>query len=466
MSSRKAEVLRLAWPAVGSYILHNAYRINDQFWIQGLGPSAQAAIGTSFFVIIMNFAAIFLAAGGTLSLVARATGAGDKEGAHSVTRHAILFGISIALVLGGIGATFTEEIVSVLGLPPDAAAFAVEYLGTLYLYLAPIALVPVLDNAFIGRGLTKIPLVLDFAAIGINYFLNPIMIYGGSAVAEMKIGGIAPIGAGLADTIANGVGVEAMGMRGAALATCLSRTVTILAGLAILKFGMGMSLFGSLRPKLSRIFAIGRISVPVSGSILVFASVYLLLLNRVVAPLSTEVKAGLGIGFQVFEGLAFPCYLGVGIAGASLVGQKLGARDPDGAFEVVAAARFVARCLGLLMTAVFLFLGSWIVPIFTQDAGVELETLRYVGILAFSQYWVSVENVNEKILLGAGYTRPIFWIAGLGNILRIPLAWLFASFFGFGAAGVWWAINLTTYLKAGLFWKTVQRGKWLERLGR
>jgi len=465
MTSRKLEVLRLAWPAVGSYILHNAYRINDQFWIQGLGPSAQAAIGTSFFVIILNFAAIFLAAGGTLSLVARATGAGDREGAHSVTRHAVLFGVVIALLLGLIGTTFTEEIVSVLGLPPDAAQFAVEYMGTLYLLLTPIALVPVLDNSFIGRGRTKIPLVLDFAAIGINYFLNPILIYGGTAVAEMKIGGQVPIGAGLADSLADSLGIEAMGMRGAALATCLSRTATVLIGLAILRYGMGMSFFGSLKPKLSRLYQIAKISFPVSGSILVFASVYLLLLNQVLAPLSTEVKAGLGIGFQVFEGLAFPCYLGVGIAAASLVGQKLGARDADGAFEVVSAARFVARCLGLLMTGVFIFLGPLIVPLFTQDPGVERETLLYISILAFSQYWVSVEAVNEKILLGAGYTRPIFWISGLGNLLRIPLAWALASHFGFGAAGVWWAINSTTYLKAGLFWKTVQRGKWLLRLG-
>ncbi len=464
--SRKAEVLRLAWPAVGSYILHNAYRINDQFWIQGLGPSAQAAIGTSFFVIILNFAAIFLAAGGTLSLVARATGAGDREGAHSVTRHAVLFGIGLALVIGVIGTSFTDTIVSALGLPPDASAYAVEYLGTLYIFLTPLALVPVLDNAFIGRGKTAIPFVLDFAAIGINYFLNPIMIYGGSAALEIDLNGAAPFGAEFADSIATTLGIEGFGMRGAALATCLSRTATILAGLLILKFGFGMGFFGSWRPKLSRILAIAKISLPVSGSILIFASVYLLILRLVLEPLSTEVKAGLGIGFQVFEGLAFPCYLGVGIASASLVGQKLGAHQPEAALQVVHAARFVARCLGLIMTAVFFFLGAHIVPIFTQDPGVELETLRYVGILAFSQYFVSVETVNEKVLLGAGHTRPIFWIAFLGNALRVPLAWLFASPLGFGAAGVWWAINLTTYLKAGLFWKTVERGTWLKRLGR
>lgn len=466
MTSRKREVLRLAWPAVGSYILHNAYRINDQFWIQGLGADAQAAVGASFFVIILNFAALFLAAGGALALVARATGANDTERAHSVTRHAIFFATMIALVIGFFGAAYTEEIVAILGLPPGGATFAEEYLKTLYIFLVPIALVPVLDNSFIGRGKTKIPLMLDCAAIGINYFLNPIMIYGGTAVAEMDLGGVVPFGAEWADSIANTFNVEAGGMRGAALATCLSRTVTTLAGIAILRFGFGMHLLGSLKPKLARLIEIAKISAPVSGSIAVFAGVYLLLFTLVLRPFSIEVKAGMGIGFQVFEGLAFPCYLGVGMAAASLVGQKLGAGNPKEAMEVVKAARFVGRCLGVFMTIVFLFVGEWIVPFFTQDPAVKIETLRYVGILAFSQYWVSVEAVNEKTLLGAGYTRPIFWISSLGNVLRIPLAWLLASYFGFGAAGIWWSINATTYLKAGLFWKTVQSNKWAERLGR
>ena len=71
-AKRTPELLRLAWPASLSYILNNAYRINDQFWIQGLGDKAQAAIGATFFVQVLNFAAIFLAVGGTRATRARA----------------------------------------------------------------------------------------------------------------------------------------------------------------------------------------------------------------------------------------------------------------------------------------------------------------------------------------------------------------------------------------------------------
>ncbi len=461
------EVLRLAWPAVLSYVLHNAYRINDQFWVQALGGEAQAAVGAAFFVIIFNFAVLFLAAGGTLALVARATGAGDAARAASVIRHAILFACALSIVVGGTGFVFVEEIVAALGLAERPSALAVEYLGTLYVLFLPLALVPVLDNAFIGLGLTKVPLVLDLVSLALNYLLNPILIYGGTAVATLAAQGQSALpGAALADTLAVALGVEARGMHGAALATCLSRALSTGLGLAILRFGLHISLCGSFRPKLARIAAIARISAPVSTSIAVYAGVYLAIFSLVMAPFATEVKAGFALGFQVFEGVAFPCYLGISVAAASLVGRKLGARDPEGARAVLKSARAVGRSVALAMTFLFLVPSRFVVGWFTHDALVAAETLRYVTILAFSQYWVAVESVNEKVLLGSGHTRPILWIAVLGNVLRVPLAWSLATFCGLGAVGVWWAIATTTCLKAGLFWWRVERGDWVTHLDR
>ena len=89
-------------------------------------------------------------------------------------------------------------------------------------------------------------------------------------------------------------------------------------------------------------------------------------------------------------------------------------------------------------------------------------TLEYVRILALSQVFVAAETVNEKVLLGAGFTRPILWIAPLGNVLRLPLGALLAFPVGLGSAGVWWAINLTTVLKAWLFRRRVEAGDWLD----
>ena len=48
------------------------------------------------------------------------------------------------------------------------------------------------------------------------------------------------------------------------------------------------------------------------------------------------------------------------------------------------------------------------------------------------------------------------------NLLRIPLAYAFAFPLGMGAAGVWWAINVSSWLKTSAKLVALFRGKWLE----
>jgi MATE family multidrug resistance protein len=449
------ELLALAGPAIASYLLNNFYRINDQFWIQGLGGDAQAAVGAAMYVVILNFAVIFLAVGGSLSLVARAKGARRPEEGDSLTRHALLLATGIGIAMAAVGAPMAESIVAPLGLADGPAEQAVSYLRMLYLVSIPLALAPTLDHLFLARGNSLIPMFLQILAIALNYTLNPILIYGSEA-------GIDAPGAEFAAGIARTLGIPAMGIAGAALATGIARTMTGVLGLLLLFLAYGVHPVGSGRPRASRLLAIARIGAPVAGSIAVYAAVYVAMIAFVLSELDPAVTAGLGIGFQVFEGVAFPCFLGVATATASLVGRSLGARDEAGALETVRAARRVGNVLGVLATIAFLVGARPVAERFSLDPRVQEETVRYVVVLAFSQLFVAVETINEKVLLGAGRTRPILWISTLGNVVRIPLAWLLAIRWGAGALGVWWAINLTTYAKAWLFRREVQKGEWLH----
>lgn len=459
---RTRELLGLAWPAVLSYILNNAYRINDQFWIQGLGAEAQAAVGATFFLQVLNFAFVFLAVGGTLALVSRAVGARDPERRDAVVRSALGFGLAMGIVLTLCVLPLLDRIVLWMGLAGETAVLAEEYLGALYLFMTALALLPVVDSVFIGRGNTRVPMALQACAVVLNYFLNPLLIYGRDAAERMDAPGVEAIAA-----LASALDLDGMGLAGAAVATGLARTIVVLVGIWILGGPMESRLIAAGKFSLERAWRVVRdilrISFPSSASIGIYALAYLLLLRLVLTPLGDAVTAGLGVGFQVFEGISFPCYLGISIAGSSLIGRELGARNRAGVLEVVGCTRFWSRTAGLVFAALFWFGGPYLVNAFTQDPAVARETVVYVRVLAFSQYWVAVESANEKVLLGSGRTGPIMWISPLGNLLRIPLGWWLA--FGWpalGAAGVWWAINATTCLKAGLFWDRVRRGNWLE----
>lgn len=455
------EILRLAWPAAASFTLNNFYRINDQFWIQGLGEGAQAAVGASMFALIMSFALAFLGAGGALSLVARAVGAGDEQRMHAVIRHTLLLSLTLGGAVSIASTAIVEPLVGWIGLSGDSARFGREYLGVLLGGAALMYLVPALDNVFIGRGRTRIPMALNVLAISINFVANPLLIYGTGAVEALPDWPIARV----LSSVAGALGIEGMGMAGAAWATLASRAVAVAVGLVILSWGFGTRLVPRGPARLSLMRELTAVSAPASLSIALYAGVYWLLLGLVLSRQPLAAVAGLGIGFQVFEGLSYPIFLGIGMATASLVGQRLGARDAPGALEVVGAARRVARWASLAITILFLLLADPVGALFTQDPEVLAQVVLYVRILAVSQYFVAVETLNERVLLGAGLTRSIPWISGSGNAMRVPLGWLLAIGLGLGPAGVWWAIVATSAYKAGMFRREVERRAWLARLG-
>lgn len=458
-----AEVLRLAWPAFLSYLLNSTYRINDQFWIQGLGPAAQAAMGAMTFVAIMAFSVFFLSAGGALSLVARHEGAGDAEERDRVSRHAVL----MALVLGGlmmvVGPPLIPWLLGLLDLTGTVAGHAAGYLEGFFAVAPAMVLILAIDHTFIGRGRTVIPMLLQLVAVACNFLLNPVLIYGTGMLAEVEAAGMPRFpGLALLAALAEWVGLEGFGLEGAAWATGLSRAVAGLLGLAILKWGFRMDLWFHRPPSPALLGRMLKIALPVSWSIAVYAGVYWALFALVLDRLDDAVKAGLAIGFQVFEGLAFPSYLGIAMAGSSLVGRSLGAKDRAACLTWVRAVRRTGYTAGLVYSLVFWFGGPVLVGLFTEDPDVTREVVLYTSVLAFSQLFVAVETVNEKILLGSGHTAPIAPITFVGNVVRVPLAMLLATGLGWGAAGVWWAINLSTYLKAFAYRRVVERGRWLD----
>ncbi|MEX1026163.1 MAG: MATE family efflux transporter [Planctomycetota bacterium] len=451
------ELVLLAWPVVISYALNNAYRINDQYWIRALGADAQAAIGMTFFVQVLNFALFFLAVGGTMSTVARAVGGGNVERRDSLARHGLSLGLFLGFVLLAFELPLLGHLVDLLGLEAGARDAAYDYLYVILLFSPVMGLFPALDAVYLGRGETRTPMTLQAVAVALNYCLNPILIFGASA-AEVDAPGARWLGG-----VAASLGIEGRGIAGAALATGISRTLVIALGLVLLRWRFHTRLFTFARPRLGRVLEIARVGAPVSFSIAVYGAVYLSLQALVLSELGGAVTAGLGIGFQVFEGLAFPTYLGFAVAGSSLIGRAVGALDAEAAMRVLRQARRAGRVLGVLFTLLFLVASPFVIPLFTRDPAVHAETWIYVATLAFSQYWVPIEAVHEKALMGAGESRPVLWISPIGNGLRVPLAWIAAIGLGFGALGVWWVINLTTLWKAWMYWRLVHRGGWLER---
>ena len=116
-------VLRYAWPTVLSCLCNSAFRINDQYWVGPLGRDAQAALGASTFVMVLNFALYFLAVAGSMAKVAKATGAGDRAAQEKAIHHGLALSTGIALCVGVVGYQAAPWLVRMLGLSAGVGLF-------------------------------------------------------------------------------------------------------------------------------------------------------------------------------------------------------------------------------------------------------------------------------------------------------------------------------------------------------
>ncbi len=424
-------LLRLAIPSAIFTVLTNSYRIVDQYFVQGISVAAQAAVGSSVFVLILLYACIELIAAGVGPLMARATGADDADGRRRLLGAALAGAAALTLILMSLGIVSAPWIAQALGLSGAPANECTRYLRAIAWTLLPLVFTPVVDQSFLATGNARTPMLLHAFALGLNLVLTPALIYS----------------AGL-------------GITGAGLAANLSRVLPTAMGLGLL-----IRLVGLRRTDVrlhGDVIRILRIGAPMAFGTAFFALVYWALLKTVVSPLGPAVNAALGIGFSGLESLTWPVFHGLSLGVASQVGRCLGAARPDLAKQAVRTALPLASALGVLGSGLFFFGAERLTALFTQDAAVHRAAIDYALILAASQWILAFEALAEGILAGAGDTRTVFWFSAPINLLRIPLAWWLAFPLGWGAAGIWWAINLTTYVKAVLKVWAVWRGRWLR----
>ena len=204
------DLLLLAGPSIASFVCQSAPRVNDQYWVQDLGPEAHAALGPSTFFMVLNFSVFFLAVSGSMSLVARSTGARDSGERDRILQHALVLSVAVAALLGLVGANVAGPAAAGLGLEGRTAELAAEYLRTIYWVTIPLALAPLVETFFIAMGNTVVPLGLQVLAVLTNLILNPCLILGWGPF-------------------------PALGMTGAALATGISRGVSAGLGLWLLR---------------------------------------------------------------------------------------------------------------------------------------------------------------------------------------------------------------------------------------
>jgi Na+-driven multidrug efflux pump len=87
------------------------------------------------------------------------------------------------------------------------------------------------------------------------------------------------------------------------------------------------------------------------------------------------------------------------------------------------------------------------------EASVLREASLYLWVAAWSQTATAADSVLQQALAGAGRTFAMALTTTFGLVLRVPLAYLLAHSLDWGSEGIWWAFNLSNWLKlAAIVW--------------
>lgn len=430
-------LIRLAIPAALTLLLTNAYRVNDLFWVGRLigdrGVAAQAAVSVASMVTIFCFAFYEGLSMGVLALSARAHGAGEGFRARRIFRISLGVALVLSAAVAAVGLGFLDPLSRLLlGLRAGESTIEFQELRN---YLAPclggglfLCLAPLVSHAFLAMRDSRTPLVLEILAV-------------------------------VANTIFNAILVPDFGAAGAGYATVLSRVLSVSLGLWLLHRKLPSSGVPELRTVGRILRRIATVGLPAVFAIAVYSLAYQIVLATSFAPFGAVGRAALGIGFTI-EGLAFCMIWGLANACGSLVGNALGADRLDEAKRIVARATRIVLALVVPLTLVFLLVPEELAGLLTDDEATRAEVARYLRILAWSQWAVGLQGVQENALYSAGYALPPCLASAFWNLSRIPLCALFAHEMGHGIAGIWWAINVTAYGKAATATWLLHRGNW------
>jgi len=434
------ELLRLALPVLASQLLRVAYQWVDALWVRGLGVEATAAVTTSVFVMWTVYSLHDIFGIGVAAYVSQLLGAGERRraglAAYKGIRAAALLGLA-GTALGVLGARHVYQLMNAgPGVTENGARYLAVVLGAAPIPMTALTCETIMRSA----GDTRTPLLIDLCAVGLNALLDPILIYGW---------GPAP----------------AMGVAGAAWATVIAQAVMVVGYLSMAARGhRSFPLVRTAPGPPVRIVGMARVGIPGAIIGMMFSVVYIAF-SRSAARYGAAALAVVGIANRI-EALAFVNAVAIGVAGATLVGQNLGAGRPDRAVQVVRTGLIWMLWISAAMTLAFLLLPGFFLGLFSHDPEVHRIGVPYLRVLALCLVFTGAEVVTAESILGSGHTRQISWIFTTFSVLRIPLAFLVPDWTGLEVVGIAWVITVTCILRALIIVSWAARGTWKTGLRR
>ncbi|WP_339699261.1 MATE family efflux transporter [uncultured Roseivirga sp.] len=434
-SIRKA-IFMLSIPMILEMLMESTFALVDMIFVSQVSTNAIATVVLTESVITLVYAlAIGLSMAAT-AVVARRTGEKDMEGASKTAVQAIFLGTIIATVIGVFGIIYPKEILGLMGGEPDLIEEGYRYTQIMIGGNITVVLLFLINAVFRGAGNASIAMWTLVLSNGINIILDPMFIFG-----------FGPI--------------PAYGVEGAAIATNIGRGVAVIGQLVVLFMG-GSRIKVGLKDLVFRgkiMWGLIKVSLGGIGQFIIGTSSWVIL-TRIISEFGSDVLAGYGISIRVMMFTMMPAW-GMSNAAATLVGQNLGAGQPDRAEKSVWTTAKYNAIFMVSISVIYLLFAKTIVGWFKGDIAVIEAGALSLQVIAAGYVFYAYGMVLTQSFNGAGNTKVptvinffCFWL------FQIPVAYVAALILGWGPLGVYLAITLSETLIAAVSWYWFKKGKW------
>jgi putative MATE family efflux protein len=441
--SIRGAIILLAIPMVLELSLESVFAVVDMYFVSHLpGPHAKIAMATvgltESVVVLIYTIAIGLSTAAT-AVVARRIGEKNPEAAAHAGAQSILLAIVCAIVLSIAGIIFAPDVLRLMGAEAEVIKEGAVFTRIMLGGSVIIILLFLINGIFRGAGDAVIAMRSLWIASLINIFLCPMLIMGYGPFPELGLKGAA-----IATTIGRGVGV---------IYQCyhlFSKKHTIKIKWPHFKWNT---------PLIKHLFDV---AWPATFQFFIASGSWTAMAWIVSTTGHTDATAGYQVAIRNVVFFILPAW-GLSNAAATLVGQNLGAKQPERAERsVLLTTKYNAIFMSVVML-IFILLASPIISIFTNEPEVHRFGVLSLQIIGAGFIFYGIGMVMIQALNGAGDTRTPTWINIFGFwLFQIPFAFILAKVFKMGPTGAFIAVPVAETLIAIVAYYYFKKGKWKE----
>ncbi len=426
---RKA-IFMLAIPMILEMCMESVFAVVDIFFVGKLGSNATATVGLTESVLAIIYSIAIGLSMAVTAMVARRVGEKNPVAAAEASAQALLICLVISILISATGIIYAGEILSLVGASQEIITIGKTYTSIMLAGNLVIMLLFLINGIFRGAGDAAIAMKSLWIANCCNIILSPLLIH-------------------------------YYGLTGAAIATTIGRGIGVCYQLYYLGKGKGIIRLNRnhFKPIWNTLQSILKMATTGTLQFLIGSASWIFM-ARLVSDYGSDAIAGYTIAIRLIIFCLMPAW-GLSNAAATLVGQNLGANQPERAAKSVwKTAKYNGIFMGAI-SLVFIIAAPFFVALINDQPAVVETGSRALRIISFGYIFYGVGMVMINAFNGAGDSRTptiinFFWFW----IFQIPLAYFLSKYLAIGTTGVFLAIVITETGISVTSMILFRKGKW------